>query len=102
MVDAKGATLCCQRERVASEPEAVVAFFEALARRFRHNVPRLSSISRCLGPIHIATPFHHLSGDSHINSSLTAGPLRHLVSGLPKEFSRAQAGAANRSQNDLT
>ncbi len=26
------------------------------------------------------TPFHHLSGDSHINSSLREGPLRHLVS----------------------
>jgi hypothetical protein len=24
------------------------------------------------------TPFHHLSGDSHINCSLRAGPLRHL------------------------
>jgi hypothetical protein len=24
------------------------------------------------------TPFHHLSGDSHINSSLREGPLRHL------------------------
>jgi hypothetical protein len=26
-----------------------------------------------------ATPFHHLSEDSHINCSLRAGPLRHLV-----------------------
>src|SRR5215813_12859540 len=55
-------------------------------RRFRHSVPRLSSISRCLGPTHVVTPFHHLSGDSHINSSLREGPLRHLAnfSGLPK------------------
>src|SRR5262245_20804058 len=31
------------------------------------------------GRLNVVTPFHHLSGDSHINSSLRAGPLRHLV-----------------------
>jgi Transposase len=29
--------------------------------------------------LNVVTPFHHLSGDSHINSSLREGPLRHLV-----------------------
>src|SRR5262252_6713519 len=46
-----------------------------MTRRFRHNSPRLSSVSRCLGPTHVVTPFHHLSGDSHINRSLRAGPI---------------------------
>jgi hypothetical protein len=31
------------------------------------------------GRLNVVTPFHHLSGDSHINSSLREGPLRHLV-----------------------
>src|SRR6266511_1099171 len=31
------------------------------------------------GRLNVVTPFHHLSGDSHINSSLRAGPLRHLI-----------------------
>jgi hypothetical protein len=44
-------------------------------RQFRHNVPWLSSVSRCLGPTHVVTPFHHLSGDSHINCSLKAAPI---------------------------
>src|SRR5215471_2700607 len=30
------------------------------------------------GRLNVVTPFHHLSGDSHINSSLREGPLRHL------------------------
>src|SRR5215471_3624756 len=30
------------------------------------------------GRLNVVTPFHHLSGDSHINSSLKEGPLRHL------------------------
>jgi hypothetical protein len=29
-----------------------------------HDVPRLSSISRCLGPTHFRTPLHHLSGEA--------------------------------------
>src|SRR6266478_6441976 len=32
------------------------------------------------GRLNVVTPFHHLSGHSHINSSLREGPLRHLVS----------------------
>src|SRR6266478_3725389 len=37
------------------------------------------------GRLNVVTPFHHLSGDSHINSSLRAGPLRHLIEmGPPK------------------
>jgi hypothetical protein len=32
------------------------------------------------GRLNVVTPFHHLSGDSHINSSLREGPLRHLIS----------------------
>src|SRR5262245_11977358 len=31
------------------------------------------------GRLNVVTPFHHLSEDSHINSSLREGPLRHLV-----------------------
>jgi hypothetical protein len=31
------------------------------------------------GRLNVVTPFHHLSGDSHINRSLRAGPLRHLA-----------------------
>src|SRR5262249_53200819 len=31
------------------------------------------------GRLNVVTPFHHLSGDSHINSSLREGPLRHLI-----------------------
>src|SRR5262249_53223566 len=31
------------------------------------------------GRLNVVTPFHHLSGDSHINSSLREGPLRHLT-----------------------
>src|SRR6266542_3103326 len=31
------------------------------------------------GRLNVVTPFHHLSGDSHINSSLRPGPLRHLA-----------------------
>jgi hypothetical protein len=44
-------------------------------RQFRHDVPRLSSISRCLGPTHVRTPFHHLLGESHRHRSLGAGPI---------------------------
>src|SRR5215469_16532171 len=31
------------------------------------------------GRLNVVTPFHHLSGDSHLNSSLREGPLRHLT-----------------------
>jgi len=42
-------------------------------RRFRHSIPRLAvlHLSRCLGPTHF-TPFHHLSGDSHLHPLLGA------------------------------
>src|SRR5262249_483829 len=43
--------------------------------RFRHSVPWLSSISRCVGPTHVVPPFHHLAGDSHLHPSLGAGPI---------------------------
>ncbi len=47
-----------------------------MTRRFRHNFPRLSSVSRCLGPTQVLTPFHHLSGDSHHHDPLLgAGPI---------------------------
>ena len=46
-----------------------------MTRRFQHNVPRLSSVSICLGPTRVVTPFHHLSGDGHINRSFRAGPI---------------------------
>jgi Manganese containing catalase len=48
-----------------------------MTRRFRHSFPQLSSVSRCLGPTQVVTPFHHLSGDSHHHDPLL-GPLRHL------------------------
>src|SRR6516165_4360683 len=49
-------------------------------RRFRHSVPRLSSISDAWGRLNVVTPFHHLSGDSHLHPSLAVqGPLRHLA-----------------------
>src|SRR5262252_2331953 len=44
-------------------------------RRFRHSVPRLSSISDAWGRLNVVTPFHHLSGDSHLHRSLGAGPI---------------------------
>src|SRR6476660_2423160 len=40
------------------------------------------------GRLNVVTPFHHLSGDSHINSSLREGPLRHLASQRPHPSSR--------------
>ncbi|QOZ71121.1 hypothetical protein WN72_36060 [Bradyrhizobium arachidis] len=51
-----------------------------MKRRFRHNSPRLSSVSRCLGPTQVVTPFDHLSGDSHHHDPCSEqGPLPHLV-----------------------
>ena len=48
-------------------------------RRFLHSIPRLSSISDAWGRLNVVTPFHHLSGDSHLHPSLAVqGPLRHL------------------------
>src|SRR5260221_10053127 len=44
-------------------------------RRFLHSVPRLSSISDAWGRLNVVTPFHHLSGDSHLHRSLGAGPI---------------------------
>src|SRR5262252_185186 len=43
------------------------------------------------GRLNVVTPFHHLSGDSHINSSLREGPLRHLepISKSPEEDNEA-------------
>ncbi|TFV37422.1 hypothetical protein E4K65_43520 [Bradyrhizobium niftali] len=47
-----------------------------MTRQFRHSSPRLSSVSRCLGPTQVVTPFHHLSGDSHHHHPLLgAGPI---------------------------
>src|SRR5262249_36299499 len=42
---------------------------------FRHSAPRLSSISDAWGRLNVVTPFHHLSGDSHLHRSLGAGPI---------------------------
>src|SRR6201993_3759439 len=50
-----------------------------MTRRFLHNAPWLSSVSRCLGPTQRRDPVSSSIGDSHINSSLREGPLRHLV-----------------------
>src|SRR5215467_494023 len=47
-----------------------------MTRRFLHNAP--PSLD-AWGRLNVVTPFHHLSGDSHINSPLREGPLRHLV-----------------------
>jgi len=44
-------------------------------RRFLHSIPRLSSISDAWGRLNVVTPFHHLSGDSHLHRSLGAGPI---------------------------
>src|SRR5262249_14871364 len=44
-------------------------------RRFRHSVPRLSSISDAWGRLNVVTPFHHLPGDSHLHRSLGARPI---------------------------
>src|SRR5262249_58731881 len=44
-------------------------------RRFRHSIPRLSSISDAWGRLNVVTPFHHLSGGSHLHRSLGAGPI---------------------------
>src|SRR5262245_2823326 len=41
--------------------------------RFRHSAPRLSSISDAWGRLNVGTPFHHLSGNSHLHRSLDAG-----------------------------
>ena len=58
-------------------------------RRFRHSVPRLSSISDAWGRLNVVTPFHHLSGDSHLHPSLAVqGPLRHLKHSVSFRFRR--------------
>src|SRR5262245_12986204 len=33
----------------------------------------------------VVTPFHHLSGDSHLHRSIGARPLTHRVSSVPPE-----------------
>src|SRR5262249_20204438 len=58
-------------------------------RRFRHSVPRLSSISDAWGRLNVVTPFHHLSGDSHLHRSLGAGPITASSTTLA-DFSRAR------------
>src|SRR5262245_45289402 len=57
-------------------------------RRFRHSVPRLSSISDAWGRLNVVTPFHHLSGDSHLHCSLGAGPI--TASGSPRPRRRRE------------
>src|SRR5262249_6959985 len=53
-------------------------------RRFRHSAPRLSSISDAWGRLNVVTPFHHLSGDSHLHRSLAEGPI--TASSLGREL----------------
>src|SRR5215510_6292262 len=55
-------------------------------RRFRHSAPRLSSISDAWGRLNIVTPFHHLSGDSHLHRSLGAGPITASSQAIPAHY----------------
>src|SRR5215471_19145886 len=57
------------------------------------------------GRLNVVTPFHHLSGDSHINSSLREGPLRHLAQHAVDQtrlFSTRCAQAINASGSNRT
>src|SRR5262249_27514708 len=49
-----------------------------MTRRFLHSVPWLSSSPDAWGRLNVVTPFHHLSGDSHLTTRSVQGPLRHL------------------------
>ncbi|TFV46892.1 hypothetical protein E4K65_17330 [Bradyrhizobium niftali] len=63
-----------------------------MTRQFRHSSPRLSSVSRCLGPTQVVTPFHHLSGDSHHHHPLLgAGP---ITASMPPSISIASRPTA--------
>jgi hypothetical protein len=74
--------------KVASEPEALVAFFASLGfavKRVGLEAGPLSADgeepwstmpeSMAWGRLNVVTPFHHLSEDSHINCPLRAGPI---------------------------
>src|SRR3984893_8865673 len=77
-----------QQLRVRSRPSPPLRSYPVRPQRTRSRVPMTR---RCImlhgcppspdawGRLNVVTPFHHLSGDSHINSSLREGPLRHLV-----------------------
>src|SRR6266487_295893 len=74
--------------RVRSRPSPPLRSYPVRPQRTRSRVPM--TVDSCImlhgcppspdawGRLNVVTPFHHLSGDSHINSSLRAGPLRHL------------------------
>src|SRR5262249_54814476 len=66
--------------------------------------PRLSSISDAWGRLNVVTPFHHLSGDSHLHRSIGAGPLRHLVGSavVAKHITTYSSRLAERSQIFVT
>src|SRR5215831_10901250 len=48
-------------------------------RRFRHSVPRLSSISDAWGRLNVATRFIIYRGTASFTARSVQGPLRHLV-----------------------
>src|SRR5262245_5705149 len=53
------------------------------------------------GRLNVVTTFHHLSGDSHINSSLREGPLRHLTSHRVLGGLTLRLNHTTRSRDDL-
>src|ERR1700685_507515 len=48
------------------------------------------------GRLNVVTPFHHLSGDSHINRSLRAGPITASSGSLILTFAKVAAAMAMR------
>src|SRR5262249_931640 len=49
---------------------------------------------RCLGRLSVVTPFHHLSGDSHLHRSLGAGPI--TASRQSRALLAVRSGAARK------
>ena len=45
----------------------------------------------CLGRLNVVTPFHPLSGDSHLNRSLAAGPITASSNAAPNQ-KRCESG----------
>src|SRR5262249_46152189 len=57
------------------------------------SIPRLSSISDAWGRLNVVTPFHHLSGGSHLHRSLGAGPITASSTSMPRMGSNGSTKA---------
>jgi hypothetical protein len=60
-------------------------------RRFRHSVPRLSAISRCLGPTRVSTRFIIYRGRVTFTPCSERGPLLHLAGDSPRDWTASPA-----------